>query len=408
MGSCRFCSAPLRRTFADLGASPLSNSFIKPEQLGAMEPFFPLHAYVCERCFLVQLEEYESPKNIFNDYAYFASFSTSWLEHCARYTEKMTALLSLNANSSVVEIASNDGYLLQYFREKGIPVLGVEPAANVAAAARQKGIPTETDFFNDSKAQEMRGRGIGADLIIANNVLAHVPDVNDFVKGFFTLLNPDGVATFEFPHLLRLLEGVQFDTIYHEHFSYLSLHTAKQIFEAQGLMVYDVEELPTHGGSLRVYVQQVPGCRPVAASVALLLDKEKNSGLLDPETYDQFAEKVRKIKRDLLSLLIRLKEEGKTLVAYGAAAKGNTLLNYCGIGTDLIDYVVDKNPHKQNLYLPGSRIPVYAVEKIDETQPDYVLILPWNLKEEIATQMRNVKSWGGRFIVPIPEPCFWG
>ena len=408
MSNCRFCSAPLRRTFADLGVSPLSNSFIKPERLGAMEPFFPLHAYVCERCFLVQLEEYESPQNIFNDYVYFASFSTSWLEHCAKYAQKMVDLLGLTEQSSVVEIASNDGYLLQYFKEKGIPVLGVEPADNVATVARQKGIPTETDFFNDPKAQEMRSRGIGADLIVANNVLAHVPDIKGFVKGFATLLNPNGVATFEFPHLLRLIEDVQFDTMYHEHFSYLSLYSTKQILESQGLRVYNVEELPTHGGSLRVYAQGSAGQFSVKPSVEVLLKKEKEVGILKLKTYDEFGTRAKKVKRELLSLLIKLKEEGKTVVAYGAAAKGNTLLNYCGIRTDFIDYVVDKNPHKQNLYLPGSHIPVYAVEKIYETKPDYVLILPWNLRQEISAQMQDIKAWGGRFIVPIPEPCLWG
>ncbi len=383
----------------------MSNAFIKPSRLYAMEPFFPLHAYVCGKCFLVQLEEYESPRNIFNDYAYFASFSSSWLEHCKCYAQQMISRCSLDGSSLVVEIASNDGYLLQYFREKGIPVLGVEPAANVAAVALEKNIPTEIDFFNEAKASEMRGRGIGADLMVANNVLAHVPDINGFVGGFATLLKSGGVATFEFPHLLRLIDEVQFDTIYHEHFSYLSLYAVKQIFEAKGLSIYDVEELPTHGGSLRVHAQLESGRRLPEKSVEALLTRERDAGLLNIETYGTFSGRVRKLKRDFLELLIRLKNEGASIAAYGAAAKGNTLLNYCGVRTDFIDYAVDRNPHKQNLYLPGSRIPVYGIEKIYETKPDYLLILPWNLKQEIMVQMRDIGQWGGRFIVPLPDPC---
>lgn len=401
---CRFCQAPMSRTFVDLGISPLANSFVSLERCCVMEPYFPLHAYVCDQCFLVQLEEYESPENIFGDYVYFASFSTSWLEHCARYVNRMIDELGLDRTSSVVEIASNDGYLLQYFKQRDIPVLGVEPAKNVARAAIEKGIPTETDFFGVTKAQEMRLRGIRADLMIANNVMAHVPDINDFIEGFRILLKPEGVATFEFPHLLKLMEDVQFDTIYHEHFSYLSLSVAQKIFEAHGLQVFNAEELSTHGGSLRLFVQHTGGLKPIADSVGRIVEQERQSGLLCVDTYERFSEKVKSLKRDLLSLLIALKNEKKNVVAYGAAAKGNTLLNYCGIRTDFIDYVVDRSPHKQGLYLPGSRIPVYAIEKIRETRPDYVLVLPWNLTEEITEQMACVRDWGGRFIVPIPKP----
>lgn len=401
---CRFCQEPLRHTFVDLGVSPLANAFVKPEGVHGMEPCFPLHAYVCDRCFLVQLEEYESPENIFEDYVYFSSFSESWLEHCARYADKMIDELGLDKTSSVVEIASNDGYLLQYFKQREVPVLGVEPAKNVALAAIEKGIPTEMAFFGAERAEQMRFRGISADLMVANNVLAHVPDVNDFIEGFNILLNSNGVATFEFPHLLKLMEEVQFDTIYHEHFSYLSLSVAKKIFEAHGLEVFHVEKLPTHGGSLRLYIQHAGGSRPTRHSIADVVEQEKKFGLMSLETYQNFSEKVRSLKRDLLSLLIAMKNDKKTIVAYGAAAKGNTLLNYCGIRTDFIDYAVDRSPHKQGLYLPGSRIPVYDTEKIRETRPDYILILPWNLKEEITAQMSFVRDWGGRFIVPVPEP----
>lgn len=401
---CRFCQEPLRHTFVDLGVSPLANAFVKPEGEHGMEPCFPLHAYVCDRCFLVQLEEYESPENIFEDYVYFSSFSESWLEHCARYVDKMIDELGLDKTSSVVEIASNDGYLLQYFKQREVPVLGVEPAKNVALAAIEKGIPTEMAFFGADRAEKMRSHGISADLMVANNVLAHVPDVNDFIEGFNILLNSNGVATFEFPHLLNLMEEVQFDTIYHEHFSYLSLSVAKKIFEAHGLEVFHVEKLPTHGGSLRLYIQHAGGSRPTRHSIADVVEQEKNFGLMTLETYQRFSEKVKSLKRDLLSLLIAIKNDRKTIVAYGAAAKGNTLLNYCGIRTDFIDYVVDRSPYKQGLYLPGSRIPVHAVEKLLETRPDYVLILPWNLTEEITDQMVCVKDWGGRFIIPVPEP----
>lgn len=401
---CRFCQEPLRHTFVDLGVSPLANAFVKPEGVHGMEPCFPLHAYVCDRCFLVQLEEYESPENIFEDYVYFSSFSESWLEHCARYVDKMIDELGLDKSSSVVEIASNDGYLLQYFKQREVPVLGVEPAKNVALAAIEKGIPTEMAFFGAERAEQMRSRGISADLMVANNVLAHVPDVNDFIEGFNILLNSNGVATFEFPHLLKLMEEVQFDTIYHEHFSYLSLSVAKKIFEAHGLEVFHVEKLPTHGGSLRLYIQHAGGSRPMMNSIADVEKQEEKFGLKTLETYQRFSEKVKSLKRDLLSLLIAMKNDKKTIVAYGAAAKGNTLLNYCGIRTDFIDYVVDRNPHKQGLLLPGSRIPVYDTEKIRETRPDYILILPWNLREEITGQMSFVRDWGGRFIVPVPEP----
>lgn len=404
MSNCRFCQAPLTETFVNLGSSPLANSLIKPEQINSMEPFFPLRVYVCEKCFLVQLEEFEPPENIFSDYVYFSSFSESWLAHCKNYVEKMIPTADLNGGSTVVEIASNDGYLLQFFKERNIPVLGIEPARNVADAAIKKGIPTETAFFNEKYAQGMKNRGISADLTVANNVLAHVPDINGFVKGFSVLLKKDGIATFEFPHLLRLIEDAQFDTIYHEHFSYLSLIAVKQIFETNGLRIFNVEELPTHGGSLRIYAQPQTGRRIEGPSVRHILDKEERFGLLDVATYSDFGGRVTDLKRRLLSLLIRLKDEGKSIVAYGAAAKGNTLLNYCGIRSDFLDYAADKNPNKQNKYLPGSRLQVYPPEKIFETKPDYVLILPWNLSDEIRSQMSEITEWGGKFIIPAPTP----
>lgn len=401
---CRFCGKPLTHTFVDLGVNPLSNSFIAPEKYNSMEPFYPLHAYVCDDCLLVQLEDYKSPGDIFQDYVYFSSFSSSWLEHCRNYVDIVVKMFGLNSDSHVVEIASNDGYLLQYFKSRGIPVLGIDPAENVAKIANDKGIPTETAFFGTDKARELRGRGISADLTAANNVLAHVPDINDFVEGFNILLNTDGVATFEFPHLLRLIDQTQFDTIYHEHFSYISLTAAMKIFAAHNLEIFRVDELPTHGGSLRLYVQHSGAIHEIHSSVSRILDQEKNAGLLEIGTYERFSDKVKSLKRSLLSLLISLKNDGKNIVAYGAAAKGNTLLNYCGIRTDFIDYVMDKSPHKQGLYLPGSRIPVYEPEKISATKPDYVLILPWNLTHEITQQLSFIREWGGKFIVPVPEP----
>ncbi|MEZ5333540.1 MAG: class I SAM-dependent methyltransferase [Thermoanaerobaculia bacterium] len=402
--TCRACDAPLERVFADLRSSPLANSYLEPDRLAAPEPYFPLTVYVCERCRLVQLPAWESPENIFSDYAYFSSFSDSWLDHARRYVEAVTERFGLGGDSRVVEVASNDGYLLQYFVERGIPVLGIEPAANVARAAVDRGIPTRVEFFGADGARRLVEEGTRADLLLGNNVLAHVPDIRDFVTGLATLLAPTGVLTMEFPHLLRLIEQNQFDTIYHEHYSYLSLAVVRSLFAARGLTVFDVEELPTHGGSLRVFARrEEDSSKPVEDRVGALLEVEREAGLEDLETYDRFDERVRETKRKLLEFLIRVRREGASVVGYGAAAKGNTLLNYCGIGTDLVDYVVDRSPHKQGRYLPGSRLPIHAPEKIAETRPDYVLVLPWNLVDEIVGQMAHVRDWGGRFCVAIPE-----
>jgi SAM-dependent methyltransferase len=405
--ACRFCRAPLEHTFCDLGMAPLSNAYLAAGQLNVMEPFYPLHAYVCGGCFLVQLLEFQSPEKIFGDYAYFSSYSDSWLAHARSYAGQMTQRFGLGPDSQVVEIASNDGYLLQYFRERRIPVLGVEPAGNVAAAAEAKGIPTLVKFFGTQTAAGLAADGRHADLLIGNNVLAHVPDLNDFVAGLALLLKPSGVITMEFPHLLRLMEEVQFDTIYHEHFSYFSLTTAQRVFARHGLTIFDVDELPTHGGSLRIYAchsgNQRGDPRAVAGSVAKLRLREDSAGLGRIETYAGFAEGVRETKRALLEFLIGAKRQGKRLAGYGAAAKGNTLLNYCGIRGDFLDYVVDRNPHKQNRFMPGSHIPILPPEKIEETRPDYLLILPWNLQAEIVGQMAHIRRWGGRFVVPVPR-----
>jgi SAM-dependent methyltransferase len=381
--------------------SPLSNAFIAPEKLNAMEPFYPLHAFVCDNCYLVQLDEFESPEEIFSDYVYFSSYSDSWLEHSKRYTEVMTQRLALDDKSQVIEIASNDGYLLQYFANNGIPVLGVEPAANVAAAAIDKGIPTLVKFFGVATATEMRNEGLQADLLLGNNVLAHVPDINDFVAGMAIALKPDGVVTMEFPHLLKLIQFNQFDTIYHEHFSYLSLLTVERIFESHGLQVFDVDKLPTHGGSLRIYARHENG-EPVTSSIESLRRSEAAAGIDQLSTYSDFKEKVEATKRELLTFLINAKANGKRIAAYGAPAKGNTLLNYCGVRQDFIDFAVDRSPAKQNRYLPGTHIPVFAPEKIDQKKPDYVLILPWNIKDEIVGKMGHIRDWGGKFVVPIP------
>jgi SAM-dependent methyltransferase len=401
---CRFCATELKHIFASLGSSPLSNSFLTKEQLIHMEPFFPLTAYVCDNCFLVQLDEFESPENIFGQYVYFSSYSQTWLDHCKDYVREMTGQLALDGQSQVVEIASNDGYLLQYFLEREIPVLGVEPAANVAEVAIQKGVPTEISFFGLANAKRLALAGKSADLLIGNNVLAHVPDLNDFVQGLKMLLKPQGTITMEFPHLLRLIEGVQFDTIYHEHFSYLSLKTVQEIFNIHGLTIYDVDELPTHGGSIRIYARhsENPGL-PVSESLSLLIQRELDAGLADIAYYQQFEEKIRVLKREFLSFLIQAKSEGKTIAGYGAAAKGNTLLNYCGVRTDFIDYVADKNPYKQGLYLPGSHIPVVSPKQIMELKPDYLLIFPWNIKEEIIREMDFIRQWDGKFVTAVPE-----
>jgi 2-polyprenyl-3-methyl-5-hydroxy-6-metoxy-1,4-benzoquinol methylase len=402
---CRFCETPLRHTFANLGMSPLSNAFLKQENLNQMEPFYPLHAFVCENCFLVQLSEFQSPEQIFGDYAYFSSYSESWLNHAKRYTELMIERFGLDSNSQVVEIASNDGYLLQYFMEKNIPVLGIEPAKNVADFAKESGIPTIIDFFGKQLATELSAQGKCADLLIGNNVLAHVPDLNDFVAGMKLLLKPKGFITAEFPHLMRLMEESQFDTIYHEHFSYYSFLTAIKIFDAHDLEIFDVDELFTHGGSLRVYACHAGETRfkPINSRVRELIEREKKFGLDTLEPHLSFNQKVRETKRNILSFLIKAKDEGKAIVGYGAPAKGNTLLNYCGIGPDFITYTVDLNPHKQKRYLPGTHIPIYHPDKIKETKPDYLVILPWNLKNEIMEQMAYIRDWSGQFITLIPE-----
>jgi SAM-dependent methyltransferase len=393
----------LSHTFVDLGMSPLCESFLTREQLNQMEPFYPLHAYVCSRCFLVQVEEYVRPERIFDDYAYFSSYSDAWLRHAQSYTDMIVSRLSLDAQSHVVELGSNDGYLLQYFVARGVPALGVEPASNVAAAAVAKGIPTTTRLFGRETAQALVAEGKQADLIIGNNVLAQVTDLNGFVAGMKTLLKPRGVITMEFPHLLRLIDQNQFDTIYHEHFSYFSFMVAQQIFAAHGLTLFDVEELWTHGGSLRIYARHAEdAARPTSPRVAALLAQEKAAGLDRLERYSAFTEQVEETKRKLLQFLINARRDGKTVAGYGAPGKGNTLLNYCGIRTDFLEYTVDRNPYKHGRFLPGTHVPIFDPEKIKETRPDYLLILPWNLKDEIMGQMGEIRAWGGQFVVPIP------
>ncbi len=401
---CRFCTATLATIFADLGVSPIANDFIAADRLDRMEPFYPLRAYVCDRCFLVQLGEFESPEAIFaDDYAYFSSYSTSWLAHSERFTEYVTSRFGLDSSKKVVELASNDGYLLQYFVARGIPVLGIEPTRGTAEAAQLKGVPTLQRFFGAQLAQELRDEA-RADLLIGNNVLAHVPDLNDFVKGMKILLADDGVITMEFPHLQQLVDHVQFDTIYHEHFSYFSFLTVRAVFARHGLELFDVEELTTHGGSLRIFARHAEdSSKPATDRVEALATRELQLGYADLAIYHSFAEQVRATKREVLRFLIEAKERGESLVGYGAPAKGNTLLNYCGIGPDLLDYTVDLNPHKQGSYLPGSRIAILAPEQIAETKPDYVFILPWNLRDEIVDQMAHVRDWGGRFVVRTPR-----
>jgi SAM-dependent methyltransferase len=400
---CRFCGAPLIHTFVDLGMSPLCESYISPEQLNQMEAFYPLHVWVCDQCFLVQLESYVSAEHIFEEYAYFSSYSDSWLKHSSDYVDMITKRLGLGQQSLAVELASNDGYLLQYFVNKGIPALGVEPAANVARMAVKKGVPTLVKFFGCQTAREMAADGKRADLIIGNNVLAQVPDLNDFVSGITILLKPGGVATLEFPHLMRLMEENQYDTIYHEHFSYFSLMTVEQIFAAHGLVLFDVDEILTHGGSIRIYLRHSEdSSKPVSAAVVSLRNRELGAGLNRMEAYAAFAEQVIESKRTLLELLIRLRREGKCVVGYGAPGKGNTLLNYCGIRTDFLEFTVDRNPYKQGRFLPGTHIPIHPVEHIRERRPDYILILPWNLRDEIVAQLAYARDWGARFIVPIP------
>ncbi len=408
---CSFCNNPLQHTFVDLGMSPIANDYLTPEKLRSAEKFYPLHTHICEKCLLVQLEEFESPEHIFGDgdYAYFSSYSKSWLAHAQAYTELMIERFGFNSNTQVIELASNDGYLLQYFQAQGIPVLGVEPAANTAKVAIEKGIPSLTKFFGVPTAKEMVDAQQQADLLLGNNVLAHVPNINDFVAGMKIVLKPNGILTMEFPHLLRLIEKNQFDTIYHEHFSYFSFLTVEKIFAAHNLTLFDVEELPTHGGSLRIYGKHNDAVFPnISERVTKLKSKEIAAGLGELHTYLNFGEKVKKTKHHLLKFLLAAKEDGKSIVGYGAPAKGNTLLNYCGISRDFIDYTVDLNPHKQGLYLPGTHIPILNPGKIRETQPDYILILPWNLKDEIVSQMEFIQEWGGQFVVPIPEVQVYG
>ena len=402
---CRFCGKAADTEFADLVNSPPSNSYLTQQQLDEPEVFYPLKVMVCEHCWLVQVEEYKKSSDIFNsDYAYFSSYSTSWLKHAKEYVEMMTSRFGFSENHLVVEIASNDGYLLQYFKEKNVPVLGVEPTANTAAVAKQKGIESVIDFFGMRLAEKLLAEGKSADLILGNNVLAHVPDINDFVGGVKKLLKPAGVVTFEFPHLYQLVLNNQFDTIYHEHFSYLSFTTVKSVFAKHGLVMFDVEEIPTHGGSLRIFAKhENDNSKPVEARVETLLKKEKDAGMTDIKYYQGFQGKIDKIKNDLLQFLITQKQNGKKVIAYGAAAKGNTLLNYCGVKKDLISYVVDANPHKQNKFMPASHIPIVSEEQIRKTKPDFVLILPWNLKAEISNQLKYISEWNGRFVVPVPE-----
>jgi SAM-dependent methyltransferase len=401
--SCRFCGAELTRTFVDLGRSPLANSFLRPDDLSAGQVYFPLHVYVCNECLLVQLQQFERPENIFSDYLYFSSYSASWLRHCQSYTEAMTARYALDRASLVVEIASNDGYLLQYFKQAGIGTLGVEPAVNVAKVARDKGIDTDVAFFGVETARRLADAGKSADLMVANNVLAHVPDINDFVAGFKILLKPAGTATFEFPHLQSLIQKRQFDTVYHEHFSYISLLAAERIFHHHGLRVYDVEQLTTHGGSLRLFVCHDEAQFARESRVDGLIRGEREAGLDRIDTYARFADCVAEIKMGLLTFLIDARKNGKSVAGYGAPAKGNTLLNYCGIGPELLPYTVDLSPHKQGLYLPGVQIPILVPDHILETKPDFVLILPWNLKDEIVQQMSKVRDWGGKFVIAIPS-----
>jgi hypothetical protein len=396
----------LRDVFVDLGMSPLCESFLAADQLNRMEPFYPLRVFACRRCFLVQLQEYVSPAEIFTEYAYFSSYSSAWLAHARAYTEMIGERLGLGGDSQVVELASNDGYLLQYFVQQGIPVLGVEPARNVAAAAADKGVPTLVAFFDEALARRLSAEGKTADLIVANNVLAQVPDLNAFIAGMRILLKRQGVITVEFPHLMRLVDGNQFDTIYHEHFSYFSFLAAERVFAAHGLTVFDVEELWTHGGSLRLYLRHAAAeARPVTARALALRAREQTAGYADPSgaPYAGFEERVRETKRRLLEFLIGARRAGRSVAGYGAPGKGNTLLNYCGIRTDLLDFTVDRNPYKHGRFLPGTHIPIHPPGRIEEARPDYILLLPWNLKDEIMAQLAHVRQWGARFVVPIPD-----
>jgi 2-polyprenyl-3-methyl-5-hydroxy-6-metoxy-1,4-benzoquinol methylase len=400
---CRFCDKVVDHTFVDLGASPLANSYLRSEQLSGMEPFYPLHVHVCDDCMLVQLPAMETSESIFGDYAYFSSYSDSWLQHAEAYTRLMVERFGFNESSRVIEIASNDGYLLQYFKMRGVPILGIEPARNVAATAIDKGIPTVVKFFSVHTAEELVREGIRADLLIGNNVLAHVPDLNDFVAGMKILLKDHGIITMEFPHLMCLMEENQFDTIYHEHFSYFSFLTVKKVFARHGLELFDVDRVPTHGGSLRIYARhREDSDRLVQQRVHDLVEMETSKGFARVGHYDSFRKTVKETKWSILEFMLRAKREGKTIVGYGAPAKGNTLLNYTGIRTDFIDYTVDRSPHKQGLFLPGTRIPIYHPDRIRETKPDYLVILPWNLKDEVMKQMAHIREWKGKFVTLIP------
>ena len=401
---CRFCHAELRRTMVDLGKSPLCESYLSVEQLNQMEPFYPLRVHVCEGCFLVQLEEYVAPEHIFSEYAYFSSYSGALLENARSYVGLATERFQLGDRSLVVEVGSNDGYLLQYFVEKGIPVLGIEPAANVARAAVERGVPTRVEFFGTDAARRLAAEGTRASLLVGNNVLAQVPALNDFVDGLRMLLDRGGVVTLEFPHVMSLIAGNQFDTIYHEHFSYFSVTTVEKILAAHGLTLFDVEDIPTHGGSVRIYARhEADESKPIEDRVGRFKAREEEAGLLTFDYYASFGERVKDTKRKLLAFLIEAKQAGKSIAGYGAPGKGNTLLNYCGIRTDFVDYTVDRNPYKHGKFLPGTHIPIYPPDRIRATRPDYVLILPWNLKEEIIEQMGFIREWGGQFVVPIPQ-----
>lgn len=393
--NCRFCQTKIDNPFLSLGCSPLANSFLNKEDLLKAEFFYPLNVYVCHKCFLVQIKEFEKPKNIFSNYAYFSSYSKSWLDHCKRYTNKVIKRFGLTKSSFVVEIASNDGYLLQFFKDEKIPILGIEPAKNVVLKARRKGIPTNISFFNSTYAQKLIKKTGKADLLIANNVLAHNPDINDFIKAFKIILKPEGVITLEFPHLEELIKNNQFDTIYHEHFFYFSFNIVYKIFKFHGIEIFDVEEILTHGGSLRIFGKHIEDrSKKISPKIKNLLKSEEKTGLLNINTYYNFDEKVKKTKRKLLDCLIKLKNKNKKIIAYGAPAKGNTFLNYCGIRTDFLDYTVDLNPDKQNKYLPGTHIPIKDPGVIKRDKPDYILILPWNLRDEIIEQLRFIKKWG--------------
>lgn len=401
---CRFCGAPLQHTFVDLGMSPLCESWLTAADLNQMEPFYPLHAFVCDQCFLVQVRAHVSGEKIFGgDYAYFSSYSTSWLEHARRYVEQMTTRWQLNSHSQVIEVASNDGYLLQFFVQRGISALGIEPAENCAAAAREKGVETRCLFFGTATAQRLRDEGLRANLLLGNNVLAHVPDLNDFVAGIKIVLADEGVNTMEFPHLMRLMEGNQFDTIYQEHYCYFSLSTIIQVYRAHGLTIFDVEELPTHGGSLRIYARHTADeSKPVQPAVSQLLNKEIEAGYQRLDVYLNFTEQVIEVKHRFLEFLIAARRDGKSVAGYGAPGKAATLLNYCGVRDDLIQYTVDRNPYKHGRFMPGVHIPVHPPEQLAVTKPDYIVILPWNLKDEITTQLQYTRAWGAKFVVPIP------